>query len=125
MKKREYNGVKKMAEVQAAAEAYAACMQEGGVDADCKTAAQDAYETVSGADAAAWADEEAKVLKLAQGIIDGVEVEVRKKKQLGVDAHTSGTTCDTAVADALLAKVEEVQVTPATSGVKKEGLPQS
>jgi hypothetical protein len=116
---REFAQVKKVGEIMNTAEVHAACKQENGTDADCTALAKAEFLSVAGTDAAAWDVVKDRVGKVSQGIIDGKDINLRKKAQLSVDVLTDGAACDTAVAEKVAAKVAEVTVTPATSGVKK------
>jgi len=117
--KREFAQVKKVGEIMNIAEVMAACKQESGTDADCLALAKAEFLSVTGTDAAAWDIAKERIGKVTQGIIDGKSILLRKKAQLSVDVQTDGTACDAAVAAKIAAKVKNVTVTPATSGVKK------
>jgi len=121
MKARQYNAVKKIGEITSAAEVYAACLQGAQATAICDTQAEAEFIKVSGGSPKAWKAVKAKITKLGKGINDGVDLVMKPKKQVSVDAHTDGATCSDAVAARLLAMVKGANMTKPYSGVKHKG----
>merc|ERR1719240_274724 len=64
---------------------------------------------------------EFEVQKLAQGIIDGVDIVVKRKKQLSVATKTDGTACVDSVGTELVTMVQQVATTPAIEAAKASG----
>jgi len=123
-KAREFDHQKKMGEVKVAADAWVACSQEGLTDSTCDDQAKAVFMEVSGTDGSTWADEVLpKVQKLGQGLRDGEDVVMKKKKQLSVDTLTDGTSCQDSVGNEVVSAIKAMDATLglAISGAKAKG----
>jgi len=118
MKARKFNMIKRIGEFTSTAEVYATCKQSDATDQECADLAKAEFQTVSGADEAAWTKVVARITKLATVIQNGEEVVMKKKMQVLVEALTTGTSCDNTVLSALLTLVQSITVTPSISGTK-------
>jgi hypothetical protein len=121
LKAREFGMIKKLGEITAAAEVYATCSQSDVNASECAVLAKEEFLAVSGADSSVWDKVKARVTKLADGIMNGVEIVMKKKMQLVIDAVTSDTNCSKNVTDALVQKIKSMTLTPALTGVKPGG----
>eukprot|EP00933_Yihiella_yeosuensis_P066666 TRINITY_DN7102_c0_g1_i1.p1 TRINITY_DN7102_c0_g1~~TRINITY_DN7102_c0_g1_i1.p1 ORF type:complete len:421 (+),score=133.44 TRINITY_DN7102_c0_g1_i1:65-1327(+) len=94
MKARKYAKTKRLAEVKAAAQAWASCKDAGNVsDASCDSIAKERFEEVSGA-SNAWTDKlKAHVQKLGKALYNGEEIKMKKLKKVQVDTFTTSTSC--------------------------------
>ena len=59
-----------------------------------------------------------RVQRLGQGIRDGEEIVMKKKKQLSVDTETDGVECKDSVGSELVTKIKAVSTTPAIDGAR-------
>eukprot|EP00933_Yihiella_yeosuensis_P043134 TRINITY_DN3787_c0_g1_i1.p1 TRINITY_DN3787_c0_g1~~TRINITY_DN3787_c0_g1_i1.p1 ORF type:complete len:475 (+),score=117.77 TRINITY_DN3787_c0_g1_i1:134-1426(+) len=93
---RKYAKMKRLAELKAAAEAWASCKDAGSTDASCDAIAKSRFEEVSGSSDAWTSQLEAKVRKLGQALYNGEEIKLTKLKMVQVDTFTSSTNCSEA-----------------------------
>jgi len=121
-KEREFDVQKKMGTIKAAADAWAACSDEGVADATCDGEAKTVFMAASDSDGANWASKILpKVKALAKGLKEGKEVEVKKLKSLAVDANTDETVCADATGTKVVDAVKKVATTPAITTAKAQG----
>lgn len=123
---RQLNMIKKLAETISAAEVYATCKQSDissidTSDDDCEALAKEEFEAVSGADSSAFAGVKARIIKIADGIMNGDEIVLKKKMQLLIEALTSGMSCNLNVTSALLNKIKLIGTAPALTAPKDGG----
>mmetsp|Transcript_165215 Transcript_165215/g.292619 ORF Transcript_165215/g.292619 Transcript_165215/m.292619 type:complete len:970 (+) Transcript_165215:97-3006(+) len=122
MKKREFGRVKKLGEKKAAADTFAACKEAGKTDVLCIEEAKDKYLKVSGASGSSSGWDSGmvdKVKKLGKGLLENEAIQIRKKKQVEVQAETSANLCATGDHDKLITKLTSESATSNVTTVNK------
>ena len=91
---RAFGVVKKLAEIKAAAETYAACQEASSTEnSTCIQLAQATFEEISGS-TEIWDDElAAKVTDLGNAMLEGRDILIRKLKQIVVEMVSDATNC--------------------------------
>ncbi|CAJ1397143.1 unnamed protein product [Effrenium voratum] len=108
LKERAFGVVRRLAEMKAAAETWAACQEQSAeANATCNSIAQAALEDISGS-AEAWTEEAAeKVLELGQAMLEGKEIVLRKLHTILLESLTDALECSDAVLDKLADRAQQ------------------
>ncbi|CAJ1348632.1 unnamed protein product [Effrenium voratum] len=108
LKERAFGVVRRLAEMKAAAETWAACQEQSAeANATCNSIAQAALEDISGS-AEAWTEEAAeKVLELGQAMLEGKEIVLRKLHTILLEILTDALECSDAVLDKLADRAQQ------------------
>jgi len=107
MKRRAFGVVKRLADLNEAAETYAECQEETSDSTACLTLAKEALKEISGT---TEVDDEtaAKIQSLGEALMEGREILVRKLKQLLVEAISTASECSDAFLDKVIARVMKI-----------------
>ncbi|CAK9007977.1 Soluble guanylate cyclase gcy-35 [Durusdinium trenchii] len=109
LKKRAFGLVKKLADLKAAAETYAACQETSATEnTTCIELAKSTLEELSGS-TDIWSDEiESKVKELGEAYLEGREVFIRKLKELAFEAVTDLLNCSEAFLDRIMDRIQNI-----------------
>ncbi|CAJ1430370.1 unnamed protein product [Effrenium voratum] len=109
LKERAFGVVKKLAEIKAAAETYAACQEASSTEnSTCIQLAQATFEEISGS-TEIWDDElAAKVTDLGNAMLEGRDILIRKLKQIVVEMVSDATNCSEEMLTNIMDKVANI-----------------
>lgn len=109
MAPRAFGVVKKLAQVRAAAEDYAACKEADYADDACLEVAKATLEVVSGGLEGVWSDDTAmRIKKLGKAVFDGIATKLVKSNRLDFMAETTEDECRSTSRDELMNKVDDL-----------------
>merc|ERR1712032_1457991 len=109
MAPRAFGVVKQIAEMRAAAEAYAACKEADYGDDACLEEAKATLEDVSGGSEGLWSDDTAlRAKKLGKAIFDGIATKLVQLNRLDVLVATTEDECRNASSDELMSAVDDL-----------------